>query len=267
MGSTSTSIGVSSTVTATSDGSTDSDATTTGFADTGPAESSEVGTTTAVLDETTAGGSETGDSLPCDAMIETFAADPGWTAVALPHEGNAFGWVGTAIAGGNAGEIGGTLQRSNTALTYADTTVAIAAGDCVTATGVLAATMRDDNFNTGLGFGHFSTSTGMLIGFRLAEANGGMLRVSVHAGAFEEQLALMDAVGVPRVWSYAYDPVAGTMSLSIDGVGGVTRPVDAATVAGMEQIDAFGLSLPSSDNAGAYPGLLGLYLDEIAYTR
>jgi hypothetical protein len=205
--------------------------------------------------------------FPCGAVLETFAADPGWTSVGLPDGGSDFRWSATAYAGGDMGEIGGTLQRSGAMQSYADTTLAISTGDCVAASGVLVAPNEDDDYNSVIHFGHFSTTGGPLIGFSFAESDNATLRVYLEAGAVSQQVFVMDQIDMPRMWSYEYDPASGMMTLGMDGLGTEAIAVTPDDVAGMDAIDAFGLLKLPHDTPEQYPGLLRMYVDEIAYTR
>jgi hypothetical protein len=260
---------------------TDPTATSTTDAETGPLDTTGDGaTTTSGADGTSDGSSDatssavgtdestdTGAVLPCEAELETFAANPGWTVQGLPDAGTVFGWGMTAYAGGDLGEIGGTLQRAGTMQYYADTTIAITAGGCISASGLLVATMEDSDYNSVFGFGHFSTGGGPHVGWSFAEADNSTLRVSVNAGGFSEQLFVMDDISTPRAWSYEYDPARATVTLTMDGLGSESRPVAADQIGDVAAIDAFGMFKTPHENPDAYTGQLGLYLDEIAYTR
>lgn len=242
---------------------------------------SEAGTTTSstgVPSTTTAGPDpsdsddvdtgDTGTLLPCDGALETFDVDPAWMMAGLPNAGNDFGWRTSAFAGGNAGEIGGTLQRSALTQYFGDTGISIDAGDCVSASGRLVAPSEAADYDSTISFGHFSTSgSGLKIGFGFSENPDSTLRVLLQAGAVSfEAFTILD-IATPRAWSYQYDPVAATMTLTMDGLGTETATVTAQDVAGIEGLDAFGLSKIPHDLPDASPGLLELYLDDVTYTR
>jgi hypothetical protein len=264
-----TTFGVSS-VTTTGTDATTTDTSTAG--DTGPmgSGSGSTGSGTATPDDSATSSStssDTGAMAECDAALETFAVDPAWTVIGLPDGGTVFGWAATAYAGGDAGEIGGTLQRAGTDHRYADTALSVESGDCVAAQGRLVVSSEDPDYNAIVSFGHFSTTGGgPEIGFSFGESDNSQVRVFLVAGSVSEQVFLLDA-GTAHSWSYAYDPTSGMMTLAIDGLGSESRPVMPADVAGIESIDAFGMFKTPHDTPELYPGLLEVYLDEISYTR
>jgi hypothetical protein len=214
----------------------------------------------------TAGSSDSGDALPCGEVLESFTVDPGWTSTGLPSDGNVFGWVDSGNAAGMPGEIGGTMQRAGIEIAYADRTISVAAGDCIAASGWIALPSEDSNYNSLLHFGHFGTNAPH-IGFTFAEGDNSTLRVSMEAGTFSEQELVLDDIATPRMWSYVYDPVEASMTLAFDGFGSVTRPVPSDMIGDVTAIDSFGVFKHPHDTPADYPGLLELYLDEIAYTR
>jgi hypothetical protein len=232
-------------------------------------DSTSSGTTSSDGSETGSGSSgDTGVVPACEAELETFAANPAWTVMGLPDEGTVFGWGATAYAGGASGEIGGTLQRSGNAQYYADTTIVVVSGDCVAAQGRLVAPMEDSDFNSLVGFGHFSTGgVGPHIGFSFGEGANSTLRVFMTAGGASQEAFTIQDIATPREWSYEYDPVAGMMTLEMEGLGSQSIAVAPAAVAGIAGIDAFGMFKTAHDTPEDHVGLLGVYLDEITYTR
>lgn len=263
-----TSFGVSS-VSSTGTGASTTDASTAGSEPTGSIGS---GTTDiASVDDTVTSSSPTsGDTEPvqgCAPELQTFAADPGWEPLNLPDQGNVFAWVQTANAGGGAGEIGGTLQRAGVDQYFADTSIQIATGECISAQGRLVAPSEASDFNSIINFGHFSRSGGPHVGFSFGEHDGSTLRVFLVAGSLSQQVFLLEAIATPRTWSYEYDPTTGMMTLEIEGLGSQSVPVAPGDVEGIEGIDAFGMFKTPHDTPEMYPGLLEAYLDEISYTR
>jgi hypothetical protein len=218
--------------------------------------------------ETSVGSSgDTGMAGECDAVLETFAADPAWPTVGLPDGGTVFGWSATANAGGAVGEVGGTLQRSGNSHQYADTAITVAAGDCIAAQGRIVMPMEAADYNAVVHFGHFSTSGGPSIGFSFAENPNSTLRVYLEAGSVSQQVFVMEDIATPRTWSYEYDPAMGTMTLEMEGLGSQSVPVAPADVGSIDAIDAFGWYKTPHETPEVYPGVLAIYLDEIAYTR
>jgi hypothetical protein len=247
------------TSTTTGDGSGDSGQTGTTGVDTGASGNGP---------DTSVGSSgDTGSALPCDAALETFGTNPAWATMGLPDGGTVFGWGTTAFAAGDAGEIGGTLQRSGSGQYYADTTIAVASGECIAAQGRLIAPMEDADFNSIVSFGHFSTGGGPHIGFSFGEGDASTLRVFLVAGSVSQQVFLMEDIATPRTWSYEYDPGSGMMTLEMEGLGSQSVPVAPADVGGIEAIDAFGMFKTPHETPELYTGLLEVYLDEITYTR
>lgn len=255
---------------ATSAGSTDGpDDTTTGDVagtSTGSGDMTTEGESTGAPIGTT--GTDTGVADPCAGELETFAVDPAWTSVGLPHDGNVYGWIGgSMLAGGDPGEIGGTLQRTNSRLAYAHSIGVVQAGACIAAHGRIAMPSVESQFNTNIRIGHFALAGGPGVGFELVEDNGERVRVYMVGGGNGEVEFLLDESPTAREWSYVLDPSAAMMTLSIEGYGSVSKPVTPDQAMALAGIDAFGIQQEEHDNASDSPGLLELYLDEIAYTR
>lgn len=220
--------------------------------------SSPVGTT----------GTDTGVADPCAGELETFAVDPNWTAIGLPSDGNVYGWQGgTAHAGGDAGEIGGTLQRAGIRNAYAHSMGVVMPGTCIAARGRIAVPSIESEFNTNIVIGHFPLAGGAGVGFALVEDNGDRLRVYMVGGGNGEVEFMLEESATSREWSYVLDPTTAMMTLSFEGYGSVSKPVTPDQAMAITGIDAFGISQDPHDNAGSYPGLLELWLDEIEYTR
>lgn len=243
-----------------------------GMTTTGVGTESGPGTTTTADPTATATGpgDATGDTegdLPCDAMVETFAVDPGWTSSGLPDGANAFAWSPSANVGAAAGEIGGTLQRSGNDEVYADTGIALAPGDCITASGLLIMPSAASDFNSTFYFGHFGSAGGPRIGIGFAENGDASVRVYIEAGGLSELAFVMDGAGTQREWSYAYDPETTVMSLTIVGVGSVEREVPAGMLGDVAAVDSFGFTKGPHETPEMYTGLLELWFDEITYTR
>jgi hypothetical protein len=211
---------------------------------------------------------DTGTADPCTGELETFAVDPGWTAIGLPNGGNMYGWQnGAAHAGGDPGEIGGTLQRANSRNAYADSIGVVGAGACIAARGRIAVPLVESEFNTYLEIGHFPLAGGAGVGIAIAEDNGERVRVYMVGGGAGEVEFLLEESATSREWSYVFDPATAMMTLTIEGYGSVSKPVTPDQALAITGIDAFGIHQEAHDDASNSPGLLELYLDEIEYTR
>jgi hypothetical protein len=211
---------------------------------------------------------DTGTADPCAGELETFAVDPGWTAIGLPNGGNVYGWQnGAAHAGGDPGEIGGTLQRANARNAYADSIGVVGAGACIAARGRIAVPLVESEFNTYLEIGHFPLAGGAGVGLAIAEDNGERVRVYMVGGGTGEVEFLLEESATSREWSYVFDPATAMMTLTIEGYGSVSKPITPDQALAITGIDAFGIHQEAHDNASESPGLLELYLDEVEYTR
>jgi hypothetical protein len=266
----------STSTTAITVGEATSASTTEGSGDTADDTSPETGGTavdsTTSADDSTSSpfattSTDTGTADPCAGELETFAVDPGWTAIGLPNGGNMYGWQnGAAHAGGDPGEIGGTLQRANGRNAYADSIGVVDAGACIAARGRIAVPLIESEFNTYLEIGHFPLAGGAGVGIAIAEDNGERVRVYMVGGGAGEVEFLLEESATSREWSYVFDPATAMMTLTIEGYGSVSKPVTPDQLA-ITGIDAFGIHQEAHDNASDSPGLLELYLDEIEYTR
>jgi hypothetical protein len=241
--------------------------------DTSGATSSTSGSTGGDSDEsgsTDDGGSssDTGVLDACAGELETFAIDPVWTAIGFPDDGNAYGWVaGGAQSGGDPGEIGGTFQRSGTRTVFADAITPTSADDCIAAQGRLVIPRVEGSFNSYVQFGHFPLAAGTGVGFAFSEGSDNTVRVFMISGGADELAFMLDAPGVALEWSYSFDPSTAMMTLTLEGYGSLSRPVTPEIAMALVGLDAFGIHHEPHDNANDSPGVLEVYLDEIAYTR
>lgn len=238
---------------------------------TGDPVSSESSAASTSTDTTESGGTEsTGVADPCQLALESFTEDPGWTSHALPDGGNDYGWSGvTDNAGGGIGEVGGTFQRSSTESFYADAVGPLDATQCIAASGTLAVPRKDVDFNHNVRVGHFSVDADPFVGFVgfAVMENVVGVRVFVGAGGHYELAFEVPDPEVPRAWSYAYDPVAATMTLDLEGFGSVTHDLTAEEIATIADLDAFGFRNAPHEEPAVAPGLLELWIDDTSYTR
>jgi hypothetical protein len=212
--------------------------------------------------------STTGAADPCAGELETFAIDPGWTAIGFPDTGNEYGWVGGGTqAGGDPGEVGGTFQRSGGRTVFADAITPTIADACISARGRMVIARNESSFNSYIQFGHFALGGGIGAGFALAEGTDDTVRMFMFAGGADEVAFTIEDPGVAREWSYVYDPSTAMMTLTLEGYGSLSRPVAPQAAIACVGLDAFGIHHEPHDNAGDSPGQLEVYLDEIAYTR
>jgi hypothetical protein len=213
-------------------------------------------------------GSDTAQVTPCPTELESFATDPGWVAKNLPDGKNDYAWSpGTANAGGGAGEIGGRFQRSTHRSSLAHVIPAKDSTSCIYASGRIAIPRIDDDFRSRVSFGHFDGLEGAHVGFDVANEDGGGVRVILMAGGLSELAFILDAPEVARTWTYAWDPMLSTMTLTIDGIGTITRALAPSQSAAMQGLDRFGIRHQDHDTADNNPGVMKVYLDEIDYTR
>ena len=203
---------------------------------------------------------------PCAGALQTFASEPGWTAVGLPVGDNDYGWSpSTAHAGGSLGEIGGTFQRSASSTSYFTVIEPQGAKDCIAAGGRLAVTRQDPDFDQGVRFGHLLPESGAFVGFSVNEGTEGAVRIFMHAGGLMTLAFEVDDPAVPRSWSYVYEPSTTTMTLELEGLGSVARVLTDEEAAAIADLQAFGLWTVAIDDESA-PGVLELWIDEVVYT-
>lgn len=204
---------------------------------------------------------------PCAGALETFASDPGWATVGLPLGGNDYGWSpSTAHAGGSLGELGGTFQRSASPTSYFTVIEPQGAMDCIAAGGRLAVTSQDPDFDQGVRLGHFLPESGSFVGFSVNEGVEGAVRIFMHAGGLMTLAFEVDDPAVPRSWSYVYEPSTTTMTLELEGLGSVARVLTEEEVAAIADLQAFGLWTVATGDEQSAPGMLELWIDEVAHT-
>jgi hypothetical protein len=233
---------------------------------TGEAESSD-GSSSSTGSDTSSSSESTGTPDPCQLELEAFTEDPGWSAHGVPDGGNVYGWSGlTDHAGGDVGEIGGTFQRSGSASYYADAVGPLDGTQCIAASGSLAVTRKDVDFNTGIRIGHFAVDGEGFVGLVVLEDVAGV-RIFVGAGGLYQLAFEVADPEVPRAWSYAYDPIAASMTIDLEDFGSVSHDLTPEEIAPIAEIDAFGLHNVAAVEPSVAPGLLELWIDDATYTR
>jgi hypothetical protein len=229
--------------------------------------SGEASSSEASSSDASSSDASTGAIDPCGLELESFDADPGWVSSGLPDGGNVYGWSApTSHAGGGLGEVGGTFQRSLGDSYYADAVGVLDATRCIAATGLLAVTRQDADYNDGAWIGHFAVDADALVGFVVYEHVEGV-RIFVNAGGLHELAFEVPDPDVPRAWSYAYDPIAATITLDLEGFGSVSHDLTPEEVEPIADLDAFGLRNAPSSEPEIAPGLLELWIDDVDYTR
>jgi hypothetical protein len=222
-------------------------------------------------DASTGAGDSTGGGAMvgvCPSQPETFASHPGWLPKNLPDGKNDYGYSpGTSNTGGGAGEIGGRFQRSTHRTAYAHVIPPLNGASCLYASGRIAIPRVDDDFRSRVSFGHFDGLGGAHVGFDVANEENGNVRIFIMAGGLSELAFIVNDPATHRTWDYFWDPTTSTMTLTIDGLGTVTRPLSPGQAAAIQGLDRFGIRHDDHEDADNHPGIMKLYLDEIDYTR
>ena len=220
--------------------------------------------------------------------IQTFTADPGWTALGNTSGGNNYGYSGTTNhAGGATGEAGGTFARSTLESYYADTNLAQSfnLNQFIQASGKFDLP-NTNTFSSEVFIGHISSSAGTAnasdrysLGFDIFDVSSAQFkwRVSLKTTG-SDATDLNEGVGVfhfvavntDRTWSYLYDPnlgANGRLSVTVSGSGTFFIDLTPTARASGATFDAFGIGiaqgLVGSDNA-AQAGQV--FIDDVTYS-
>ena len=216
------------------------------------------------------GGSSTGGA---PMGPQTFDKAPDWVSFNLPLGSNDYGWRPTDNAGSDPGEIGGFFGAPTGTSYYADVGITASNQGAIVASGVLDLVDVGGEYNYNTFFGHFSTADpeGGRIGFAILEPqDNGEARIRIEHGTGSVETFVVSELGVDRDWSYEYDPNEaefGGIRLELEGQGVESYDLSAEDRVAIESLDAFGFVTKQSDNAGEFPGVIELYIDDVDYTR
>ena len=93
------------------------------------------------------------------------------------------------------------------------------------------------------------------------------VRIFVAAGGLSQLAFEVPDPEVPRAWSYAYDPLAASMTIDLEDFGSVSHDLTPEETAPIAELDAFGLHNVAAEVPAVAPGLLELWVDDATYTR
>ncbi len=205
---------------------------------------------------------------------ENFDSDPNWTSFNLPDLGNNYGFRNSGNTTGNAGEVGGSFNRSNSVSWFGDTNIGTLSGaDNISASGSYITTRLDSGYNNNMFIGHFNRDAASpqaaALGFLVIEASTSSNRIFLARGATISHLLTVSGINTTRDWSYSYDANSGSngnLTLSISGSGGgvVNVNLNATERSQLNGLNTFGLL---NWNTGSTNGsIMDLFIDDVQFT-